>query len=184
MPPNVEQLRIGWEARHLNDATDRFLSFVAVERRRHSSRVYVASLVAVLIALLLYQTQWLYLRPGLIVLLGGQVGDVLALLLRSVQLASDMRNKKPGLVTGAALNLWFKREELFIKNLAIFDGACQIIGFLALGYAFWISTSSLALALAIGLVYPVTFQFGISRRKVSGAIKELRNKRHELASIS
>jgi|GEM_PF-5256207 len=153
-----------------------FLLFIAMQRRRHSNRLYIAILVAVLIALLLYQTQWLALRPGLIVLLGGQLVDVSALLFRNVQLSRDMQ----GVMNESTIAEWFKREELFIKALGFFDAACQMVGFLALGYAFWISTRSLGIALAIGIVYPLTFYFGVNRRKTSDSIRILRAQKQEL----
>jgi len=167
----------------LNAETDQFLAFVLLERRRHSQRLYLASLVASLITVLLYQTQWLYLRSGLIVLLAGQVGDVLALLFRRLQLSNDLPEKKSGIVNEVALTGWFEREESFVRHLAFFDAACQVIGFSALGFAFWISTHSLWLALLIGVVYPLTSYFGINRRKKTGTIKELRAKRRELAGL-
>jgi hypothetical protein len=61
------------------NTADRFSSFVAMERSRHGKRLYTAIFVALLIACLLYETQWLMLRPGLLVLLIGQLGDVLGL---------------------------------------------------------------------------------------------------------
>jgi hypothetical protein len=164
----------------LNGATNRFLDFVQLERRRNFRRVYIAGCVAALVATLLYETQWLNLRAGLIVLLIGYVGDVLALLLKNVQLSKDLdRTKTAGSINEAAYAAWFEREEVFIKDLALFDAACQIIGFLTLGYAFWASTRSLWLSLAIGFVYPVTAYFGMTRRKTLESIKRLRANKQE-----
>jgi hypothetical protein len=155
---------------------ERFLSFVEAVRRRHQKRFYTASLVGALIALLLYQTEWLYLRFGLVVLLVGQAGNVLALLVRNYQLARDVKQKNSGIVN------WFEREEFFVTYLAIFDSACQMVGFLGLGYAFWISTRNAWIALAIGVVYPATVYLGITRRRHVGETSELRAKKQELQS--
>jgi hypothetical protein len=58
-----------------------------------------------------------------------------------------------------------------------------MIGFLALGYAFWITTGSLGFAVAIGVVYPAAFYLGMIRRKTRAAIRQLRAKKQELASL-
>jgi hypothetical protein len=164
----------------LNSATDRFLDFVLLERRRNFRRVYIAGFVAALIATLLYQTQWLNLRAGLVVLLIGYLGDVLALLLKNVQLAKDLDRKTALAMNEAAYTLWFEREEIFVKRLAFFDSACQMIGFLTLGYAFWVSTGSLWLSLAIGVVYPMIAYFGMTRRNSLEAIKQIRATKQEV----
>ncbi len=151
-----------------------------MERSRHSKRLYTAILVALLIACLLYETQWLMLRPGLLVLLIGQLGDVLGLYLRNVHLAHDLEQTKAEGLNEAALGPWFEREESFVRRLALFDVSCQTIGFLALGYAFWVSTGSLGLALAVGVIYPVASYLGITRRKTLEGMRRLRAKKQEL----
>jgi hypothetical protein len=168
----------------MNGAADQFLSFALVERRRHRQRLYVASVVAVLIVGLLYQTQWVNLRAGLLVLLAGQAGDVLALFLRNAQISRDVERNNAGLLNDAAFSAWFEREEFFIKHLAFFDTACQTIGFLALGYALWISTRSVTIALAIGLLYPITIYFAMTRKKTLAGIRRLRAKKQELVMAS
>ncbi len=168
----------------MNGATDRFVDFAQLERRRNFRRVYIAGVVAALIAILLYETQWLNLRAGLIVLLIGYLGDILALLLKNVQLAKVLDRKKIEAMSEAAFGTWFEREEVFVKRLALFDAACQMIGFLTLGYAFWASTRSLWLSLAIGFVYPVTAYFGMSRRKSLEAIKRIRATKQEVSLLN
>jgi hypothetical protein len=164
----------------LNAAIDRFLDFVQLERRRNFRRVYIAGLVAALIAILLYETQWLKLRAGLVVLLIGYLGDILALLLRNVQLSRDLDRKTVESMNEAVYTGWFEREEVFVKRLALFDAACQLIGFVTLGYAFWASTRSLWLSLAIGFVYPITAYFGMTRRKSVEAVEQIRATKQEV----
>jgi hypothetical protein len=151
----------------LNSDSDRFLAFVASERRRYNKRLLTGSLVAVLIAVLLYETQWPDLWFGLTVLLAGQVADLLVLLARKVL------NKAPG-------PSWFEREEVFIRRLALFETAYRTLGFLALGYAFWTSTRNLLLAFAIGVVYPLTLHFGMNRRRTLADVKRLRAMKESL----
>jgi hypothetical protein len=170
-------------ATRMDSKLDQFLRFVSAERGRHHKRGYLAGFLAILIAVLLYETQWLNLRSGLLVLLAGQVGDVLALFLRSVQFSRDLDRQKASASSEGAFSAWFEREELFIKRLALFDSSCQMIGFLALGYEFWITTGSLGFAVAIGVVYPAAFYLGMIRRKTRAAIRQLRAKKQELASL-
>ena len=164
----------------MSAAIDEFLSFVLLQRRRHLKRLNMASFVAALIAVLLYETKWPNLRSGLVVLLAGQMGDVLALLARRVQLSNDLDRKRAEAMNEAAISAWFEREELFVRRLAFFDTACQVVGFLTVGYAFWVTTGSLWLSLAIGLVYPLAAYLGMTRRKNLQAIGELRAKKQEL----
>lgn len=167
----------------MNAAADQFLEFVQLERSRNFRRTYIAGFVAALVAILLYETQWLSLHAGLVVLLIGYLGDVLALILRNVQLAKDLDRKTALAMNEAAYTIWFAREEIFVKRLAFFDAASQMIGFLTLGYAFWASSRSLWLSLVIGFVYPVTAYFGMTRRRGLEAIKQIRAKKQEVSLL-
>jgi hypothetical protein len=140
---------------------------VSVRLRRHRQRLYMATFLAALIGVLIYQTEWPGLHAGLLVLLAGQAGDVLALLVRNFQLSNDLNNK-------AADATWFDREELFIKRLSLFDTTCQTIGFLLLGHALWLYTGSTWLYVGIGFVYPIAFYLGVTRKKTGEAIRQLR----------
>jgi len=131
----------------------------------HTKRLYTALLVAALISYLLYRTQWPALRPGLMVLLAGQVVDALALLWRRSQ-------TRPGAPSAE----WLKAELRFTHQLARADTVFQAAGFLLLGYALWISSRNAWLALAIGVVYPVTSHFGIMRPRNAAIRRELEAK--------
>ena len=159
---------------------DRFLLFVVTERARHTKRLRLPSLMVVLIAILLYQTQWPVLRPGLAILLAGQAGVMVALFLRSVTLAEDLNRRNSGVLDGAAVVAWFAGEEAFVKRLAFFESGCQTLGFAALGYAFWTATQSLWLALAIGLVYPITTYLGITHRRNLKTLRQLEAEKQEI----
>jgi hypothetical protein len=65
-------------------------------------------------------------------------------------------------------------EERFIQRLTLFETACQVTGFLLLGRALWMATGSLLLALAIGVVYPMTLYVGLTRRKTAASLREIR----------
>jgi hypothetical protein len=163
----------------MQGAGERFLLFVVLERDRHIRRLRLPSLTAVLIGVLLYQTQWLILRPGLTILLAGQVGVVVALLLRSTALSEDLNRLNAGVLNQEAVRAWFEKEEAFARRLALFESGCQAIGFIALGYAFWVTTQSYFLALMIGIVYPATVYFGITRRRNLRMFKQIRAEKQD-----
>ncbi len=164
----------------MSGAPDRFLFFVAVERARHLKQLRFASFVAALIAVLIYRTQWLILRPGLMILLAGQAGAAAFLLWRNTALSKDLNRINVGAMAKEAIPVWFKKEEQFVKHLALLESVCQVIGFVALGYGFWMATRTVWLALAIGVVYPATVYLGMTRVKNLRAIKQLRTEKQEI----
>jgi hypothetical protein len=166
----------------LNDVSHHFLSSVSGELRRHRKRLYLATFLAALIGVLIHQTQWLDLRAGLMVLLAGQAGDVLALLVRNFQLSNDLNKKDAGAMNEASFSKWFAREELFIKYLSLFDTACQTTGFLLLGHALWVYTHATWLYIGIGFVYPIVFYFGVTRKKTGEALRQLRAEKQAILS--
>jgi len=137
---------------------------------RNAKRFCTALLVAALISYLLYQTQWPALRPGLTVLLAGQLLDALALLWRGLQ-------PKPETAE------WLQAELRFTSRLARADTIFQTAGFALLGYALWTSTQNLLLALAIGVLYPLTAYFGMTRPR-NAAIRRKLEKLLEEGSFS
>lgn len=165
----------------MRDGDDRFLRFLISERASHTKRSRFAALMAILIGILLYQTQWLILRPGLSILLAGQAGVVLFLMLRNAKLSKDLDRGKISDTEEVSVPVWFEGEEAFIKRVAVFENACQAIGFVTLGYEIWVATGSLLLALAIAVVYPATAYFGITRGRNLKAIRRLRTEKEKLA---
>ncbi len=164
----------------MHGGDDPFLSFLVFERARHAKRSRFAAVIAALIAVLFYQTQWLILRPGLAILLVGQACVALALFLKNAKLQKDLDRTKAGAINATAFPAWFEGEELFVKRLALFENACQMIGFAALGYGIWVPTRSLWLALAIGVAYPATAYLGITRKRNLKTIRQLRTGKEEV----
>ncbi len=160
--------------------TDRFSAFLVSERARHIRRLRLAGVIAVLIVVLIYQTQWLMLRPGLAILLAGQLGVVVALLWRNAKLLKDLDSGKRDVLEENAVLAWFQSEERFMRRLMLFESGCQMIGFGALGYGFWMVTRSLWLAIAIGVVYPVSSYLGVTRRRSRDTIRKLRTEKQEV----
>ncbi|HEY3938476.1 MAG TPA: hypothetical protein VGL97_13660 [Bryobacteraceae bacterium] len=146
----------------------------ALARQRNAKRMRFAFLIALLIAVLLWWTQWLSLRPGLVILLIGQLGSGLILRYRNHKLAAAGR---------VAPLIWFDDEEAFVKRLSLFENGLRAIGFLVLAFGLWTSTRSLWLAVALGIVYPATAYFGMARRSDARLIEELRRQKKEMQEL-
>jgi hypothetical protein len=151
---------------------------VADAQQRNRKHLRFAALVAVLIATLLWRTQWITLRPGLIVLLLGQLGATAALVRRGVGLKKRYHQAESGVAFEPPA--WFALEAAFIKRLAVFENTLRLIGFVLLAYGFWIATRSLGLALAIGVVYPIMAYFGIGRANMRRALRDLEIQKRKL----
>lgn len=162
----------------MHGAPSRFAQAVAHAQQRNSAHLRFAALVSILIGALLWRTQWPTLRPGLIVLLIGQLGATAILLYRSLMLKKKLHEVDSG--GESEPPLWFASEAAFIKRLAIFENSLRIIGFLLLAYGFWKATKSPWLALAIGVVYPIAAYFGIGRANTRRALRDLEIQKNKL----
>ena len=125
------------------------------------------------IGLLLWQTQWLILRPGLAILLAGQLGTALMLLLHNFRLA---KGEGPP-------SQWFDAELAFVKRLALFENALRLAGFVVLAYEFWLATGNLIVSLLIGLVYPLTAYFGMARNSYVRSVRQLQADKEEALTV-
>jgi len=169
----------------MQDSTARQLQVIALAQARNARHLRFAALVAVLVALLLWRTQWVTLRPGLIVLLIGQLGAALLLLYRNASLSRDLRRLQNTSSAAERSSLtWFDGEEAFVKRLALFENGLRLVGFALLAYGFWLPTRSIFIALAIGVAYPVTAYFGIGRRTTVRTLRDLEAQRNELQAAS
>ncbi len=136
-----------------------------------------ALLLAVLIALLLWQTQWLSLRPALYLLLIGQLGTAAILFYRTIVLARESE------LDHAAMLGWFDTEEAFVKYLALFENGVRTVGLLILAYGFWVPTRNTWIALVLGIVYPLTAYFGMVRGNILRTIRNLRTGKREMQEL-
>ncbi len=151
----------------MQSAVNQFLSYVTLARSRHLKHVRFALVVAALIALLLWQTQWITLRPALFLLLIGQIGMAAILFNRVRALA------KENSASEAEMLAWFGMEEAFVKYSALFENGVRTLGLLLLAYGFWVPTRNLWVAVLLGLVYPITAYFGMVRGNISRTIRQL-----------
>jgi hypothetical protein len=161
----------------MQSAADRFSSFVTVARERYGKHMRFALVVAVLIALLLWQTQWITLRPALFLLLIGQVGAAAILFNRRMALSKGLNLDAAGMLA------WFDTEEAFVKYSAAFENGVRTIGLMVLAYEFWVSTRNLWIALALGVIYPVIAYFGMVRGNIARAIQQLRTQKSEIQKL-
>jgi hypothetical protein len=161
----------------MQSALERFLSFVTLARQRHVKQMRFALLVAALIALLLWQTQWLTLRPALLLLLIGQLGTSAILFNRRIALSKKLDWDEAGMLT------WFVTEEKFVKYLAVFENGVRTLGLMVLAYGFWVSTRNLWLALTLGIFYPVIAYFGMVRGNLSRTIRRLKSQQDEVRQL-
>lgn len=141
-------------------ATERVCSLAERARAGNTKRVRVFLVIAAVLAGLLMWTTWLSLRPGLYILLAGYVATALWLLNRNAQLAREVRLLRSEAAQSADLLAWFGGEERFLRWSSIAEAAVRAIGFLALGYGFWLTTRSGSISLLLGLVYPAFTVFG------------------------
>lgn len=161
----------------MQSSSDKFSSFVWLARVAHLKHLRFALLVAALIALLLWQSQWLTLRPALYLLLIGQLGTAGILFNRRTALSKEQVTEQTEMLA------WFDSEEAFVKYSAIFENGMRTIGLLALAYSFWAQTRNLWIAVALGVVYPLTAYFGMVRGNISRTIRQLRIQKNEMRQL-
>jgi len=164
-------------------ALDRFLSFMAIARTRNAKQMRFAGFMAALIAVLLWQTRWLALQPGLGILFIGQLGALFVLLYRNATLSRDFARWKTAAPPAAGLLVWFDREKAFATRLALFENGSRAIGMIVLAYGFWKTTGNVPVALVIGIVYPLSVYFGMVRKKNQSTIKDLRAWKNEIQEL-
>ncbi len=135
-------------------------SYVVAARARYAKQMQSSGLIAVLLAVLLWETKWPSLRPGLIVLLVSYAGSALLAFYRKQDASSGPS--------------WFDREQRWLTRLMLFETISRTAGFLALGYGFWVPTRSVTVAVLLGVVYPAATYFGLERRKYQRRMRALR----------
>jgi hypothetical protein len=167
----------------MNTAVDQFFSFVESERTGRVKRLRFAALMCILILALLYRTEWLILRPGLLILFAGQAGVAMALFVRSQQLRKTLHSRQIGAIQEDEIAAWFEGEKSFVRCLGLFETTCHIGGFAVLGYEFWLASRSLFVALAIGIVYPAAMYFGITRKRNLKSVRQLTAKKQQFATM-
>ena len=160
-----------------DESASRYDQAIDLALQRNRKQLRFAALVAVLIAALLWRTQWLTLRPGLALLLMGQLCATVMLLYRTATLSKALAKTRSRSRSDALA--WFASEQTFVRRLALFENALRFAGFLLLAYGFWQATRSLWLTLAIGVIYPVAAYFGIGRTNTQRTLRELQVQKNE-----
>ena len=156
--------------------SERLGAIAAAARERLAGRIRSAVLLAVLLAALIWFTKWPGLRAGLWILFLAQciVAGVLVARTRTLAVQSQAMRKN---VSGPAPADWFEAQARFVRALAIFENAARAAGFVVLGWGFWSATRNLAIAMALGIAYPLLAYFAMERPRQSRILKDLRSER-------
>ncbi len=158
--------------------SDQMLEITSHWGDRNSKQMRFALAVAAVIALLLWQTVWLRLRPPLGILLLGQFGVAVALFMRSKSLAASAKTALPA--TEPQVHKTFSEEQSFSFRLATFEYTCQFVGFVWLGYEFWLATRSLPVAILICVVYPLSAYWGLARPRMAKRKRLLKSEEEKI----
>ena len=167
----------------MDTARESIYTLMNKARTAKMARVRSAVVVAFLLAALLWLTQWPSLRPGLVILLGGQIGVIVILLRRSFTASREMQQVAANVPEKNAFTHWFDGEAVFARQLGIIEDLIRTIGFLMLGYGFWTATGSVLIALTLGIIYPVFAYFGMERRKHLRAQRILQAEKDGIAAL-
>ncbi|MDQ2839741.1 MAG: hypothetical protein M3Y72_01605 [Acidobacteriota bacterium] len=142
-----------------------------------------AAYVAVLLTALLWWTQWPSLQAGIIILLLGQLSIVAFYLLRNSRISRDLTRFEDYPADGLSLLSWFEEERTFSNRLVPVENVVRTIGFAVLAYGFWVATRSTSISLLLGVVYPVSTYFGMSRKKQQRTMTLITAQREEVAAL-
>ncbi|MDQ2840848.1 MAG: hypothetical protein M3Y72_07390 [Acidobacteriota bacterium] len=160
----------------MQPAIGRIQSLIAATRARHLNRVRSSAVVALLLALLLWQTQWPSLKAGLVLLLIGYGGAASLLLYRAFAL-------RRWTVRSPELMRWFDDEQAFASRLMLFESVTRGAGFLVLGYGIWIATRNALLAIGLGIAYPAFAYFLLERKNYERAKRSLQIEKEAAAAL-
>ncbi len=167
----------------MRDAIERISALAAMAGARYRKRMRFSLFIALLLAALLWRTTWPSLRPGLIILLAGYVGAACLFFYRSARLSkeTELLRSQPG--DRGALLQWFDKEEAFGKWSAAAEASLRAVGFMVLGYGFWLATRSGLVALLLGIGYPAITYFGVERRNNQRVRQALGTEREAMAGF-
>ncbi len=164
-------------------AIDRLCFFAVQARARNTKAMRSAAYVAVLLTLLLWWTQWPSLLAGIIILLFAQLSIVIFYLMRNSRISRELTRFEDYPADGLSLLSWFEDERIFSSRLVLLENVLRTVGFLVLAYGFWIATRSTFIFLLLGVVYPVSTYFGMSRKKQQRTIAQITAQKEEVAAL-
>ncbi len=164
----------------MGSALERLAALAQGLKVRTARREQTAVVISVLLGVLLWQTKWPSLRPGLTILLLAYVGSALVLLYRTKRLAQDIEQVNEGLFKPDRALHWFDREQAWTRGLMLFETLSRTLGFLVLGYGFYAATGSVTVAIALGVVYPALSFLGLEWRSYERQMRSLGTERENL----
>lgn len=149
-------------------------------RVENGKRIVSSWFIAILIAVLLWQTRWPSLHVGLLVLLVTQAAIPVALQNQNRILSRDLNAWESTPPDEHSILHWFALQERSVGRLAAFENLGRLAGFALLAYGFWVASGYIWLAIGLGLIYPVIIYFGVTRNDTRRRRQELRKRKQEL----
>jgi hypothetical protein len=137
---------------------------------RNNQQIRSSLLIAALVGVLVWKTQWPAIQPGLIVLLVGQLG------LAGFLIFFNLRRKSP-----MKLNELLAVEGSAMRKAAWLGNGSRLLGFALLGSGVWRSTHNLPISIGLGVVYPAVIAWGLVRS--SGRAKRLETARRRMEGL-
>ena len=143
------------------DLRDRELQRVLLDSKaRNNQQIRSSLLVAALVGLLLWKTQWPAIQPGLIVLLIGQLGVAGFLIFRNLR-------HRPAVERNELL----EEDRAAMRKAGWLGNGLRLLGFVLLGFGIWRSTHNLPVSIGLGVVYPAVLAWGLVRSSTRDAVR-------------
>jgi hypothetical protein len=129
-------------------------------KARNSQQIRSSLLIAALVGLLIWKTQWPAIQPGFAVLLTGQVGVAGFLIFRNLR-------HRPAV----ELNDLLQEGSAAIRQVGWLGNGSRLLGFVLLGFGVWRSTHNLPVSIGLGVVYPAVLAWGLVRSSSRDAVR-------------
>lgn len=165
---------------HVDKAAAKFPRWIALAHAEDVRHMRFVLFMTALLALLLWQTRWPSLRPGLGVLIIGQSAAALVVLRHRTQLVARLRELSSRNAADDEVLSWLKAEETYIKRSYLLESFLRAAGFVVLAYGFWAVTGRFWVAFALGVLYPVIVYFGMTRATIQRRLRGIDKQRAEL----
>ena len=143
------------------DLPNRELQRVLLDSKaRNNQQIRSSLLIAALVGVLVWKTQWPAIQPGLVVLVIGQVGVAGFLIFRNLR-------HRPAV----ELNELLQEEGAAMRKAGWLGNGSRLLGFVLLGFGVWRSTHNLPVSIGLGVVYPAVLAWGLVRSSSRYAVR-------------
>ena len=143
------------------DLPNRELERVLLDSKaRNNQQIRSSLLIAALVGVLLWKTQWPAIQAGLVVLLIGQLGLAGFLAFRNFR-------HRPAV----ELDELLEDEGAAMRKAGWLGNGSRLLGFVLLGFGVWRSTHNLPVSIGLGVVYPAVLAWGLVRSSSRYAVR-------------